>query len=365
LSSTCCRLPTSVGPAPIRNGSATAAQAALLTVVLLFTPAAQAIDKYERAIQTKKLVEGLGFEGVLTVFDETPRMYNMLGDPRRDLKHPGWYFYDSDASPVSIAVFAEYREQRFFIKSIQYGGEPGRGVVTNTGIRLGDPISKVTQANGDAESVRGNQYIYASRGVTYFVGRKSTIIAIQVFRPGPKAPTTSDVPPALRNRPGPETPGLPGVTPAVAKVRPLGLLDAGLSLPMPSEWTPVGTLTREHMRFRGADGAVTLDVKACVGCAAKLGDKVREFEGARSENQIPVPLRDVDRRWLTRMNAETGYVGLYLSEARREWLIAIRKDKRAWMVTVVLDTARPLSQATVRDVAAAIAGVRIMGGAGK
>ena len=108
----------------------------LLLVVLTGSSTAFADFQYERALKGKTLVEGLGFEGGLTVFDDTPRMFRRLGHPTTLPRFPLWYFYD--AGSYKITVKAAYIGGRFQVKSIQYSGDRQRRFATNQGIRLGD-----------------------------------------------------------------------------------------------------------------------------------------------------------------------------------------------------------------------------------
>ncbi len=299
------------------------------------------------------LIEGLGYEGILTVYDETPRMYRRLGTPRTDPKRPLWYFYDS--GPFRLVVRAEYRDSRFFVASIQAaGGERGR-IVTNSGVRSGDPLRKVIDTHGEPERIEGQDYVYESRGVTYNVGKDSTIVGIVVYRP--KGPGAKTVPPPatpVDEKEGPSTlaelfkPAAPS-TPQPA--------DLGVEIPLSDRFKPFGEATAAGAAWTAR--GVTVRASVCTDCALELAVTVRSYEAALPENRIPPALRAGDDADRTRTGAELTYFGFYPGPAGEDpvWLVAIRKGLRSVMITISVRTAE-VDTATLQDVATLLQGIK-------
>lgn len=109
-----------------------------------------AFAPYAGALHSRPMVEGLGFEGALTVFDEVRRMHRKLGKPskRSDL------YYRYEGGGFILEVFGRYEAGRFEIARIRYSGDKRRRIRTDTGFRLGDPISQVLDAHGPPRFIR-------------------------------------------------------------------------------------------------------------------------------------------------------------------------------------------------------------------
>lgn len=321
-------------------------------VVLAAPRDARAAAQYVAAVRGKALVEGLGFEGVLTVFDETPRMYRTLGQPRTYAEYPLWYFYDSGTFKVTIQ--AEWRNERFLVKSIRYTGDPARSIASNQGIRLGDPIGRVVEANGEAELVRGSDFIYASRGVTYHIGTQSTVIGVTVYRPHfkPLAPEVS--PPVAEPGQEPSPTSDPPAAPRVS-----GLDAFGVAVPLEGGWTPDGEVSSASGRFLGAAGKMVLAVRRCGECAADLGAMIREVEQRQSPNRVPQAHRDVPQERLQVYGADAAYLGRYDTQTGFLWLIGLRRGQAAWLLTLAVATGT-LTQTDVAQLARALSGLRLL-----
>ncbi len=318
----------------------------LSLVVLLAAGTAVATPRYEKAVNGKALVAGLGFEGVLTVFDETPRMFTSLGQPRQRPEYKLWYFYEG--GKIDLVVRAEFHDGRFLVRSMRASGRPG-ALRTARGITLGQPASRAVAVYGEPDEQKPGRLTYHSRGIAFLLGKTGAIIGIEVSRPslGGAPDPREEKPPVRTPDPVPAAPAVPTIT------------DLGLSIPTPDSWVQAGEPTLELQELMGDGGAVRVRVEVCRDCSERLGEQIKHFESARTPNVIPRAVRDVDRRWLEAIGADAGYLGRYAEGDVIEWLLALRRGRRAWMVSIQLDTSRPLSQAILSDVARALAGVRL------
>ena len=322
------------------------------------------------AVRGRTLTEGVGIEGVLTVFDETPRMYRSLGDPRRDQRYPLWYFYDQ--GPFRLTVRAAVKDGRFLIQSILYTGDNGtpKALVTSRGIRLGAHIDQVIEIYGKPGSRTPQELRYPGAGVVFHMGKRGDVIGITVERPTGKTPNMPGRH-ATKPHPVPEqakpeelhaTPAPPLVAPSPPK--PTGLADLGLMVPHTSAWKPAAPLTASGGKLTAAGGVVELAIWTCTGCAEQLVERVRAFEKEMdSPNRIPKELTDLDRRSLERVGAERGYVGRYVpvGGGRLVWLLAYQQKERSHMLVLSLRTDQPAQQPNVALVADVLDGIRLLG----
>jgi hypothetical protein len=323
---------------------------AVVAIIATLAGPAGAAQPYEDAVRGKPLVEGLGFEGVLTVFDQTPRMFRTLGQPLQRAQFALWYFYEG--GELELVVRAEYHDGKYLVRSIRATGRPG-AVVSGKGIKLGDPASRVIAVHGPPESRPAGKLVYAARGAIFYIGKANMVIGIEVSRPGlsPDKEAQPEVTPPV---------GTPNEVP-VERVPTMA--DLGIAVPTPGSWVQAGEPTLDVQEMMGDGGAIRLRVEACRDCASKLGDRITRLETTRTTNEVPAALRDVDRAWLERLGAEAGYVGRYEDGSIREWLVALRRGRRAWIVTLRLDLSKPVSQAVLVDVSKALNGIRLLEGA--
>ena len=301
-----------------------------------------AFAPYAGALHARPMVEGLGFEGALTVFDEVRRMHRKLGKPskRSDL------YYRYEGGGFILEVFGRYEAGRFEIARIRYSGDERRRIRTDTGFRLGDPISQVLDSHGPPDSSAGGTYVWTARGVTYEVGTTATISAITVYRPiavSPSDKRTQLV--ALETAPS-VSPSAPSnnsegaAAPLVLDTAPtLTLADIGISIPL-STWTTTTPLTHTGAAFSTPEGIAVLDISTCTSCDQVIIDAASDREKRLGNNVLLPSDRQPDRASLARLGADRAYVGVYhsLSKDETTWMWALRAGQRSWLITMTVRT---------------------------
>ncbi|HIA00370.1 MAG TPA: hypothetical protein EYN66_00375 [Myxococcales bacterium] len=337
-------------------------------VLLIGSSTAFAEFQYERAFKGKTLVEGLGFEGALTVFDDTPRMFRRLGHPNTLARFPLWYFYD--AGQYKVTVNAEYVAGRFQVRSIQYSGDRRRRFVTNQGIRLGDSVQKIIDVYGEPDTkavvnsvqkVKGRTLSYKARGIAFNVGKVSRVIAINVFRP--ERLQVESVEAAAPKKGA----GIVDTDAPIHLIKPdlerlLKLEDLGLSLQLPEEWTPVVPLTESGGSYAEKAGRLSLNISVCKACGKSILEKVTEFEKQRPSNRVPENLRWLVEDLAAVRNAERVYMGLYMDtgDNRPTWLVALQKGRKVVLVALSVKSKKPLVSSLQRNVISFLKGVKLI-----
>jgi len=110
-------------------------------------------DRYATQLAGAMLVEGNGFPGVVELGTATPQMYKTLGPAREDTNFVFWYFYDR--GPWTLVVVADTTPTGdFTMRAIEISG--AHAPATSRGVRIGDPIAKVTKTYGASEVFTGS-----------------------------------------------------------------------------------------------------------------------------------------------------------------------------------------------------------------
>lgn len=328
-------------------------------LALLFTASAASAQpiSYEQAVLDKPLVEGLGFEGAITVFDKTIRMFNNLGEPKKYPEYPLWYFYDTASFKLTIRGVFEANE--YMVKSIRYSADKARRLKTARGARLGDPAEQIEKLYGKAEVARAGELVYPSMGVTFYLDKSAVVTAIQVYRPSVRAPTPGPAPQKPVEKPRTEPLAKPTVEPAAPRAATPA--DYGLDLPLPAAWTITGKPTPTHLVIASPRGVARVEVEACLDCAGSLRDMIVAFEKDHGANAVPEALRNIQTDRLERLRAESGYYGLFHGKpSQTTWLVVLRKGNRAWRLTFELKLNVPRDQSVLSALAHALAGLRLL-----
>ena len=304
---------------------------AMLALGVLCPCSASAAGLYERALHGKPLVEGLGFEGVLTIFDETPRMFRSLGcNPLRSADKPHHYRYASGA--FLLTVQAEYQDGRFLVDTIQYSRDPGRNIATARGIRLQDPVGRVVDEYGNPDQVDGNHHIYRQLGVSFSLDEGKRVVSISVFRPKDSVrepvskPTERTIPIVGEGK----------VVPSVGRGLPDAPARLGVRLTLGSDWRLVGRPTSSEFTALGWEGRVMLRLVRCRRCGDRVSRTMKFLEGVAGANMLAPRLRSMDRDALQRVGVEAGLIGVYsgLAGGRTVWFMAVKRRPH-WLLVVM------------------------------
>ncbi|MEC8023148.1 MAG: hypothetical protein VX223_04395 [Myxococcota bacterium] len=304
---------------------------ALICTALTTIPVAEAQSPYIAALRSRPLVEGLGFEGALTVFDEIKRMHRKLGKPtvRADL------YYRYEGSGYVLEVFGRYEEGRFEVAKIHYSDDEERRIRTDTGFRLGDPISRVLEHHGTPDSVEDGAYIWDSKGVTYHIGPSGTVNGITVFRPKTRGdtPRLPSVAKPYRSRPAAVRDGTPPV---------MTLADIQLSIPL-GGWQVTTPVTESGAVFVSKDEVATIDISTCVNCEQVIIDAARDREERLGVNLLKKDQRQIRGKDARDFGVDLGYLGVYRNSrtATVSWLWALRSQGRSWLITLSVRADRP------------------------
>ncbi len=330
---------------------------AVLALGVVGPGSASAAGLYERALYGKPLVEGLGFEGVLTIFDETPRMFRSLGrKPMRSADKPHHYRYASGA--FLLTVQAEYRDGRFMVDTIQYSRDPGRNIATARGIRLQDPVGRVVDEYGNPDQVDGNEHFYRRLGVSFSLDEGNRVVAIAVFRPedaivGPESEVT-------------EKTIFTGGEAKVSSGAENALLDApgqlGVRLTLGPDWRLMGHPTSRDLTALGWEGRVMLRLVRCRRCGKRVSRTMKLLEGIAGPNMLAPRFRSMDREALLRVGGEAGLLGVYsgLLGGRTAWLMAVKK-RSDWLLLVMTGVdAEHLTSEAQRGIVDILKGIQLL-----
>lgn len=293
----------------------------------------------------RPLTEGVGVEGVLTVYDETPRMFRSLGEPTR--AGGGKYVYEGVGMKLVIA--ADYREGKFPITAITASGTDTR-VRTGSGVRLGDEPAQVIAVLGEPTTQSETELAYPGLGVAFTLAKpkgaasnakagspRRVVAGITITRPDPTLQVAAPAPGAPVVAVAPE--------PKVPAALPLGesLASFGVDLVLGKRWTKDAATEpfapgANAARYALDGSAATLRVDACADCQAAVEERVRAREAALGPNRLTDGARRFDERMKELVQADDGYAGVYGPPilGRSTWLLALRRGARTVLIELEL-----------------------------
>ena len=318
----------------------------VMGLVCLDATAAQ----YERALEDKVLTEGLGFEGVLTVYDETPRMFRSLGrDPIRSQKKGLEYTYNSGG--FHVVVSAEYQDGRFVIQKIQYSNDKQRRLRTERGIRLMDVGARVTDEYGDAGVRQERLLTYRDRGISFRLDENNRVIEIAVFRPvkRPQQPDDeADAPVVVETSKSARS----------STVNP-GPLE--LSWSPGKEWRVLRESRNKGFSATTNDGKLFVRVVSCSNCATAIRRTKRLLEActrwrAPPSDRLPTPID-----WLKEFGADAGSIDVYpqFMGDRKAWFLTLKRDQRWTQVLITTSSVEHLAANVQHQLLSVFRGIRL------
>jgi hypothetical protein len=298
---------------------------------------AEARSPYATALESRRLVEGLGFEGAITVFDEVKRMHRRLGAP----SHRSDLYYRYEGGGFQLEIFGAYRESRFEVIRIRYSDDEERRVRTDTGFRLGDPISRILEQHGVPDVREENRYTWNKLGVTYAVGDASTVTAITVFRPTEAQVTKTEVPTVEAQ---PKEPPVTEGDKSAKSSKVLTLADLGLSAPL-GGWRLLSALTNEGGTFETQDGLARFDISACRNCSEAIIEAAKDREAKLGTNRLPVSRRKLSGSEASGFGVDRGYLGVYFNRPERTqtWLWALLTKDSGYIITLSVQMRQTLA----------------------
>ncbi len=310
----------------------------LCCLIVLVSDFASAQSYADRA-RGKGLSEGVGIEGIITVYDETPRMWLSLGPPRTEAQYPLWYFYDD--GPFKLTLRAQLENRKFKVRSIKYSGDRAKvpALKTRAGITLRDTGARVLEVYGQPESVSGTEYRYPARGVSFHLSAKAGhVTAITVFRSNGEPVKRVDVPATL-----PLSPKVVPVKTTPVKDVPVGG-PASFGLLTGLTWRVVGKLEAHSGTFRTSSGALEMHVSSCGDCQPldKAWKTLREKFYSVGGPPVRAALSSSE---LARIGARRGYAAQFLESAKvasgRIWVYLLVRKVGQVEVSIRLVPKRP------------------------
>lgn len=145
--------------------------------------------QYEQVLRGKILKAGVGFTGLVTVYDTPAVMHDLLGTPREDLEFPFTYFYDDGSFSITFACEFNRKDMNFRINQIILERDPDQLIKTSKGIALGDDIALVKEKYGKAYDEYSDGVVYPELGIGFIKDANDTIAEIIIYRiPKPELP---------------------------------------------------------------------------------------------------------------------------------------------------------------------------------
>jgi hypothetical protein len=307
--------------------------AVILPCVLFVASSSHAVDLDAMLIE-RPLAEGLGIEGVLTIWDETPRMYTSLGEPTK--KGATKYVYEGRR--VTLIVESTFTaDKRYAVSSIGVRGRDER-VRSGAGVHLGDSEERVIAILGQPGARPPGQLSYPQMGVDFTLAKGKgdsapVVVGIDVHRAAIDAAEPPAPAPAAAPAPAPDT----------APPR-LDFTLAHLSMPLTERWVAQKPLTLTGGVVLTASGTARVEVSLCFDCSPAVEKLVQDKESALGPNRLSAEKRSLDAAARTAMGVDDGYAALYgpVAGVTPTWLLALRKAERTWLITIsVLAPAEP------------------------
>lgn len=346
--------------------------------VLLLSWSAAAID-FERIALETPLTPGVGLEGALTIYDETPRMFRSLGQPTRS--GGGKYVYEG--TRATIVIEASYEQGRFPIRSLTVLGRDPR-LHTPEGAAAGDEPTRVASLYGPPAEESDTRLRYPALGlelmlgpgeanpenpaagaprrvVTGFVIRRAELDEAPSEVPGEvpsEPPGTPAVEPAAPGEPTPSPAVVPAVVPAESGV---SFHVAGLALSLGPRWRTERLVDRAGGVARAREGGGTVSVERCERCEKAVEDKVKALEAQLGPNRLPAARQTLDDDFRKAVGADSGYAAVYgaVGGTTPTWVLALRRGVVTWLVVISLTSLEPSPDLTA-DVLGALRGLALV-----
>jgi len=145
--------------------------------------------QYEKTLAGYTLEAGIGFVGLVTVYDTPALMHDLLGTPREDLEFPFTYFYDDGSFAITFNCEFNRKDMNFRIDQIILERDPEQLIKTSKGIALGDDIAMAKEKYGSAYDEYSDGVIYPDLGIGFIKNTEDTISEIIIYRvPKPELP---------------------------------------------------------------------------------------------------------------------------------------------------------------------------------
>ncbi len=140
------------------------------------------IPQYEQILSGKTLKAGVGFDGLVTVYDTPALMHDLLGTPREDMEFPFTYFFDDGSFAITFVCEFDRNDMNFHINQIILEQDPNQLITTEMGVALGNTIGFAKEMYGNSYDEYSDGIVYPDRGIGFIVDEEENISEIIIFR---------------------------------------------------------------------------------------------------------------------------------------------------------------------------------------
>ncbi len=144
--------------------------------------ASEEISQYEKVLRGNTLEQGVGFPGLITVYDTPKEMYELLGTPREDMELPFTYFYDTGTFSITFVCEFNRKDMNFRIDQIHLDADPQKLILTAKGIGLGDKKADIINAYGPNFDTFWDGIAYWDDGIGFLLDDNDIVTKIVVYR---------------------------------------------------------------------------------------------------------------------------------------------------------------------------------------
>ena len=121
-------------------------------------------DAYEKLLAGKKLEERIGFPGIVVVGDALPKVMQRLGPGREEAPWFFWYFYEKGSWNLTVCTSTDDESYEYVVQALIMSGVAAPP--TKKGVKIGDPVTKLTAAYGKPGPFTGSLVGLAHKGKT-------------------------------------------------------------------------------------------------------------------------------------------------------------------------------------------------------
>ncbi|MCD6330192.1 MAG: hypothetical protein J7M10_07615 [Candidatus Cloacimonetes bacterium] len=140
------------------------------------------IPQYEEVLKDHTIQQGVGFPGLVTVYDTPKEMYELLGTPREDMERPFTYFYDTGAFSLTFVCEFNRKDMNFRIDQIHLDEDPQQLLLTANGIGIGDTKDEVIDVYGPHFDAFTDGIAYWDEGIGFLLDNNDIVTKIVVYR---------------------------------------------------------------------------------------------------------------------------------------------------------------------------------------
>jgi len=272
----------------------------------------EGISQYEKILRGNTLEQGVGFPGLITVYDTPKEMYELLGTPREDMELPFTYFYDTGAFSITFVCEFNRKDMNFRIDQIHLDADPQKLILTAKGIVLGDTKADIINAYGNHFETFTDGIAYLDDGIGFLLDDDDLVSKIVVYR--------------IRK---PEIPKWLEPQKYDGEMNSQEFMQ--MQMNVPSDWIKSGVNTECLIDFEPSDQTALLMASYAIEEQNFTFDGFVQLEVALfvEENLIPEKDRWLEPDVLKIFNANRGFIAQSVINegARRSYMLILEKER--------------------------------------